>query len=126
MNVSLYQAAAAMSANSAWQDAITGNLASSSIPGFKRQQLSMAAVKAGLLPGGGGIFRQFFRFQSRKPSPSFAAGDMIATGVKNDVAIDGKGFFSVQLPNGTTAFTRDGEFQVTSKGRACDQGRVSR
>ncbi len=116
MTVSLYQAAAALSANSAWQDAITSNLASSSVPGFKRQQLSMAAVKAGLLPGGGGNLPTSFSLPKAKTAPSFAPGEMIATGVKNDVAIDGKGFFSVQLPNGTNAFTRDGEFQVTSKG----------
>ena len=116
MNVSLYQAAAALSANSDWQDAITSNLASSSIPGFKRQQLSMAAVKAGLLPAGGAHLPTTFSIPTAKTAPSFAPGDLISTGSKNDVAIEGKGFFSVQLPNGTTAFTRDGEFQVTSKG----------
>ena len=33
MNVSLYQAAAALNANSRWQEMISENLASSSVPG---------------------------------------------------------------------------------------------
>src|SRR5207245_1130113 len=43
VNVSLYQAAAAMNANARWQEAISENLASSSIPGFKKQNLSFDA-----------------------------------------------------------------------------------
>ncbi len=39
------------------------------------------------------------------------------TGNNTDVAIEGKGFFEVQLPNGTTALTRDGEFQINSHGQ---------
>jgi flagellar basal body rod protein FlgG len=120
MNVSLYQAAAALNANSVWQDAISGNLASSSIPGFKKQQLSMAAVRAGLLPASGlnsSNLPQYFLLPKASSSTSFQPGDIVPTGIKNDVAIDGKGFFSVKLPNGATAFTRDGEFQVTSKGQ---------
>jgi flagellar basal-body rod protein FlgG len=33
-----------------------------------------------------------------------------------DVAINGRGFFQVQLPDGSTAYTRDGSFQVDSQG----------
>jgi len=33
------------------------------------------------------------------------------------VAIEGKGFFEVQLPNGQTGLTRDGEFQINSQGQ---------
>ncbi len=50
MNVSLFQAASALDANSRWQEVIADNLASSSVPGFKQQQLSLAAVQAGLMP----------------------------------------------------------------------------
>src|ERR1700722_15767765 len=104
MNVSLYQAAAAMNANSLWQDVISGNLASSSIPGFKKQELSLAAVRAGLMPSSGlnsANLPQFFSIPKASSSTSFLSGDMQATGNKNDVAIEGKGFFSVQLPNGS-------------------------
>jgi flagellar basal body rod protein FlgG len=119
MNVSLYQAAAALSANSRWQDVISSNLASSSIPGFKKQELSLAAVRAGLMPSSGlnaANLPQFFTVPKASSSASFISGDMKATGDKHDVAIEGKGFFSVQMPSGATAFTRDGEFQVNAKG----------
>jgi flagellar basal-body rod protein FlgG len=33
-----------------------------------------------------------------------------------DVAIEGEGFFQVQLANGTTAYTRDGSFQISDSG----------
>jgi flagellar basal-body rod protein FlgG len=33
-----------------------------------------------------------------------------------DVAINGRGFFPIQLPDGSTAYTRDGSFQVDSQG----------
>lgn len=40
------------------------------------------------------------------------------TGTENplDVAINGKGFFVIELPNGTQAYTRDGQFQVSPEG----------
>jgi flagellar basal-body rod protein FlgF len=118
MNVSLYQAASALNANSRWMDVISGNLASSSIPGFKKQELSLAAVRAGLMPSSNPNspnLPQFFTVPKAAASTSFLSGDMQATGIKNDVAVEGKGFLSVELPNGSTVYTRDGEFQVNSK-----------
>jgi len=34
-----------------------------------------------------------------------------------DVAIEGRGFFSIQMPDGTTAYTRDGNFQLNAQGQ---------
>ncbi|MDR3438532.1 flagellar basal-body rod protein FlgG [Telmatospirillum sp.] len=34
-----------------------------------------------------------------------------------DVAVQGKGYFQIQLPNGSTAYTRDGTFQLSSQGQ---------
>jgi len=47
MNVSLYQAASAMTANSRWQDMISQNLAAGSIPGFKKQELPSPPSRPG-------------------------------------------------------------------------------
>ncbi|MBM3618265.1 MAG: flagellar hook-basal body complex protein, partial [Alphaproteobacteria bacterium] len=40
------------------------------------------------------------------------------TGTENplDVAINGKGFFVVEMPDGTQAYTRDGQFQISPDG----------
>jgi flagellar basal-body rod protein FlgG len=43
-------------------------------------------------------------------------GPLEATGRSLDVAIDGPGLFQVQLPNGTSAYTRDGSFQISDQG----------
>jgi flagellar basal-body rod protein FlgG len=117
VNVSLYQAAAALDASSRWQEVIAENLASSSVPGYKQQQLSQAAVQAGLMPAlGARNAAQYFSVPQSSISTNFASGEFKSTGNPSDVAIEGKGFFEVQLPNGQTGLTRDGEFQVSSKG----------
>ena len=53
MNISLYQAASALNAMDRWQETIAENLASASVPGFKKQDFSFAALEAGLLPEAG-------------------------------------------------------------------------
>jgi flagellar basal-body rod protein FlgG len=47
----------------------------------------------------------------------FTQGNLQQTGNDKDVAIQGAGFFQVMLPDGTTAYTRDGSFQVDSQGQ---------
>jgi hypothetical protein len=53
MNVSLYQAAAAMNANARWQEVISSNLAASSVPGFKKDEITFSAIEAGVMPAEG-------------------------------------------------------------------------
>jgi flagellar basal-body rod protein FlgG len=43
-------------------------------------------------------------------------GNLSATDNTFDLAIQGKGFFQVTMPDGTTAYTRDGTFQLNSSG----------
>ena len=120
MNVSLYQAASALNAMDRWQEAISENLASSSVPGFKKHEFSFFAIQAGLhdTPGSakGGANRAVL-MTSGQATTNFRPGEFRVTGVKTDVAIDGKGFFEIQLPNGTSAYTRDGEFHLDAQGQ---------
>jgi flagellar basal-body rod protein FlgG len=44
-------------------------------------------------------------------------GTVSQTGGSLDVAIRGDGFFKIQLPDGTYAYTRDGSFQMDAQGR---------
>jgi flagellar basal-body rod protein FlgG len=44
-------------------------------------------------------------------------GSLTQTGNTLDVAIQGKGFFQVLMPDGTLAYTRDGSFQLNSQGQ---------
>jgi flagellar basal-body rod protein FlgG len=116
VNVSLFQAASVLEANSRWQEVIAENLASSSVPGYKQQQLSQEAVQAGLMPAQGGRnAAQFFSIPKTSTATNFSPGEMKFTGNSSDVAIEGNGFFEVQLPNGMTGLTRDGEFRVNAQ-----------
>lgn len=44
-------------------------------------------------------------------------GGLEQTGNSKDLAINGNGFFAVQMPDGNTAYTRDGAFQVDQNGQ---------
>jgi len=44
-------------------------------------------------------------------------GTLTQTGANLDVAIRGDGFFKIQMPDGTFAYTRDGSFQMDAQGR---------
>lgn len=43
-------------------------------------------------------------------------GSLLSTDNSLDIAIQGKGYFQIQLPDGTLAYTRDGSFQLSPNG----------
>ena len=47
----------------------------------------------------------------------FTQGNLSQTGNPLDMAIQGRGFFQVQLPDGTLGYTRDGTFHLDSQGQ---------
>ena len=47
----------------------------------------------------------------------FTQGNLVQTGNGLDMAINGNGFFQIQLPDGTTGYSRDGSFQLNSQGQ---------
>ncbi len=117
MNVSLYQAAAAMNANSRWQEVIAENLAGSSIPGSRKLDISFSGVPGTGGPGLPGINGGTHVMPSSTASVNFQQGTLRPTGLATDLAIEGPGFFEVQLPNGGHAFSRDGELQLNAQGQ---------
>jgi flagellar basal-body rod protein FlgG len=46
----------------------------------------------------------------------FTQGNLQQTGNQFDIAVNGQGFFQIQLPDGTTAYTRDGSFHTDANG----------
>lgn len=46
----------------------------------------------------------------------YTQGNMIQTGNALDLVIEGDGFFKVTLPDGRTAYTRDGSFKISANG----------
>ena len=119
MNVSLHSAASAMTSNLRWQEIITENLAASSVPGFKKQEMILTAVQpagAPMAETAGSAGSQFLMPRA-VVSTNFAPGQFRYTGLNTDVGVEGAGFLEVQLPDGTLAYTRDGELHLDEAAR---------
>jgi flagellar basal-body rod protein FlgF len=117
MNVSLYQAAAALQANTRWQQVISENLAASAVPGYKKTDLSFSAVQAGLLNPTAPLAGLNGPMPRVTATTNFQQGTLRPTGENTDLAIEGPGFFEVRLPDGSQAYTRDGEFHINAQGQ---------
>jgi flagellar basal body rod protein FlgG len=114
VNVSLVNASAAMNANARWQEVISENLSASAVPGFRRQQVSFETVQAGVMSQQ--ATAQHWAMPKVANSTSFEPGAMQPSGNPMHVAIEGSGFFEVQLADGSRAYTRDGSFQMNNQG----------
>lgn len=116
MNIGLYQGAASLAALERWQEMVSQNIGASSVPGFKKNEMSFEAVLGGVKRTGteGGFGKDV---SSAMPHQSvqinMAQGDLHSTGNELDFAIQGHGFFQVQTPDGKTGYTRDGQFRLS-------------
>jgi flagellar basal body rod protein FlgG len=117
MDVSLYSAAAAMNATERWQDLVADNLSSSSVPGARQQEMSFSSVQAGMSSIDSGAANQSYVIPFAAAATNFSQGELKATGNNLDMALEGPGFFSVQKPDGSKAYTRDGEFELNNQGQ---------
>jgi len=123
----LYSAAAGMQSQQMNLDNISNNLANVNTTGFKKSKLEFQDLlyqttrAAGSEQGGGNQLPSGLQIgQGSIPVATqriFTPGDLTQTGEKLDVAIQGDGFFEVQMPDGTLAYTRDGALKTDSSGR---------
>jgi flagellar basal-body rod protein FlgG len=108
-------------------DVISNNLANANTTGYKATSLQFQDLlyqntrEAGSQQGGGNMLPSSLQIgQGSVPvatERSFAQGDLSQTGNNLDLAIQGQGFFQVQMPDGTLAYTRDGSFKTDAQGR---------
>lgn len=113
-------------------DVISNNLANVNTTGFKRSKIEFEDLlyqttrAAGSEQGGGNQLPTGLQVghgsRAVATSKVFTTGEMTQTGEKLDVAINGDGFFEVQLPDGTRAYTRDGALKTASDGRIMTSG----
>jgi flagellar basal-body rod protein FlgG len=106
---------------------IANNLANVNTNGFKRSKMEFQDLlyerprTAGAESGGGNQVPAGVEVGNGTRVVStakiFTQGQLRQTGEKMDVAIDGDGFFEVQKPDGTSAYTRDGGFKIAADGR---------
>jgi len=127
MNQALWVAKTGLEAQQTRMGVITNNLANVNTTGFKRdraifedlmyqtvrqpgaQTSQNSQLPSGLMLGTG--------VQTVATEKLFTQGNIVQTGNSFDLAISGRGFFQVTRPDGTTAYTRDGSFQVDSQGQ---------
>jgi flagellar basal-body rod protein FlgG len=124
---SLWVAKTGLEAQQVQMDVITNNIANVNTNGFKRSRA---------------VFEDLLYQTVRQPgSPSsdqtqlptglqfgtgvrpvatarlHTQGNLMQTGNSKDIAIDGQGFFQIQMPDGSLAYTRDGTFHVDNQGQ---------
>jgi len=123
----LSTAATGMEAQETRLDVTANNIANVSTAGFKKgraefQDLMYQQLKSSGAPTGA---------STRSPSGlevgsgvrvaatmrQHSEGDLKQTGNPLDLAIEGNGFFQVAMPNGQTAYTRDGSFKLSAEGK---------
>ena len=124
----LRTAATGMAAQQLNVDVISNNIANMNTVGFKKQRAEFQdllyqtieragaqssdqgnVVPTGVQVGGGVKTGSVYRITEQ--------GNMTATGGKFDVAITGRGFFQVMMPDGTIAYTRAGNFSPNNQGQ---------
>jgi flagellar basal-body rod protein FlgG len=55
------------------------------------------------------------------PVRNFAQGNLLETNMKTDFAVEGSGYFEINLSSGQKAYTRDGSFKVDLNGQLVDK-----
>ncbi|WP_048308167.1 flagellar basal-body rod protein FlgG [Halomonas sp. PR-M31] len=129
---SLWTAKTGLESQQLQMDVIANNLANVSTNGFKRSRA---------------VFEDLLYQNLRQPGAQATVQDNLPSGLQigsgvrpvaterlhtqgglentqnsKDLAISGKGFFQVLRPDGTTAYTRDGSFQVNQNGQMVTAG----
>ena len=124
---SLWIAKTGLDAQQTQLDVISNNLANVSTNGYKRsravfedllyqtlrqpgaQSSQQTTVPSGLQLGTG--------VRPIATERNFTQGNLTQTSNPLDLAINGQGFFQIQMPDGTLAYTRDGSFQKDAQGQ---------
>ncbi len=123
----LWTAGTGMTAQQANIDVISNNLANVSTTGYKKsrsdfqdlmyqtiRQAGSATGPDNQLPTGIQIGHGVRQVATTK---LHTQGNFQQTGNSLDIAIEGEGFFQINMPDGTLAYTRDGSFKKDSTGR---------
>jgi flagellar basal-body rod protein FlgG len=127
MNAALWAAKTGLDAQQTEMAVISNNLANVNTTGFKQDRavfedlLYQNQTQAGAdtsqttqSPSGMSIGTGVQVMATEK---DYSQGSLTQTGNPLDVAIQGQGFFQIQMPDGTLAYSRDGTFQSNAQGQ---------
>jgi len=124
---SLWVAKTGLEAQQTRMSVVSQNLANVNTTGYKRQRAMFEDLLYQNVVQSGALTSQ----QTEAPTGlnigtgvrvvatdrQFSQGNLVTTSNPLDVAINGRGFFEILLPDGTQAYTRDGTFQVNADGQ---------
>jgi len=125
MNPSLWVAKTGLEAQQTRMQVVSNNLANANTTGFKRGRAVFEDLLYQNVRQAGSQTTQ----QTRNPTGMnlgtgvrvvateklFEQGTLTQTNNQLDVAVNGRGFFQVQMPDGTMAYTRDGTFKLNEQ-----------
>jgi flagellar basal-body rod protein FlgG len=124
---SLHIAATGMSAQETQLEGVANNIANANTVGYKRQRVEFQDLlyqnvrEAGAATGPNTMAPTGLQVGTGVrvvgTSRSFEEGGLENSGNPLDVAIEGNGFFVVQQPDGTPAYTREGTLKTDGQGR---------
>jgi len=126
MHPALYVSKTGLSAQDTALTTTSNNLANVNTTGFKRERAVFQDLLYQIKRQPGGLTSQ----DSELPSglqvgtgvrvvgtaKEFTQGSLQVTEQPLDMAVNGRGFLQVLLPDGTISYTRDGQFQLNSNG----------
>ena len=123
----LWTSASGMEAQQMNLDVIANNLANVNTAGFKKANVQFQemmydterapgsnSTDSSMTPSGTQVG---YGSKPVATERNFSQGNLQQTGNTYDVAIQGSGFYKVTLPDGTNAYTRDGQFAVNADGQ---------
>jgi len=126
MNPALWAAKTGLDAQNMRMTVTSNNLANVATNGFKKdravfedlmyqnyKQVGSSSSADTRLPSGLQIGTGVRTVTTAK---NYTQGNLLVTNNALDMAIEGQGFFQIQMPDGTTGYTRDGAFQKNEQG----------
>jgi len=127
MNPSLWVAKTGLEAQQTRMQVVSHNLANANTNGFKKGRAIFEDLLYQNMRQVGGQNSQ----QTKSPTGMhvgtgvrvaatdkiFEQGSLQTTGNAFDLGINGRGFFAIRLPDGSQAYTRNGQFQVNDQGQ---------
>jgi flagellar basal-body rod protein FlgG len=126
MDLALWAAKTGLDAQQMRMAVVSNNLANVSTTGFKRGRAAFEDLMYQNLRQVGGQTSQDTKYPTGlnlgtgvrivATEKDFEVGSLQQTGNSLDLAISGRGFFQVLMPDGTLAYTRDGSFKLDAQG----------
>ncbi|MDX9874721.1 MAG: flagellar basal-body rod protein FlgG [Spongiibacteraceae bacterium] len=126
MMSALWVSKTGLSAQDRRMTTIANNLANAATVGFKRDDVMFEDLLYQTRRQPGAASSQITQLPSGMQlgtgvrvagtSKQFTEGSLQITERSLDIAVNGRGFFEVQMPDGTIAYTRNGQFHINSDG----------